>query len=79
MRLVNGQLLGDLNMKNYKRLMSRVDSLIADEDKSAPVAVGGLLGRTKLPEKTKTDMKSPEAQIAKYVAMIRKQRKSLLK
>jgi hypothetical protein len=66
-------------MKNYKRLMSRVDSLITDKDKSAPVAVGGLLGRTKLPEKTKTDMKSPEAQIAKYVAMIRKQREALLK
>jgi hypothetical protein len=76
---VNGQLLGNSNMKNYKHLMSRVDSLIADEDKSAPVAVGGLLGRTKLPEKIKKDMTSPEAQIAKYVAMIRKQRKALLK
>jgi hypothetical protein len=66
-------------MQNFNRVMSRVDSLIVDQDKSAPVAVGGLLGRTKLPEKTKTDMKSPEAQIAKYVAMIRKQRKALLK
>jgi hypothetical protein len=66
-------------MKNYKRLMSRVDSIIADEDKSAPVAVSGLLGRTKVPEKTKKDMTSPEAQIAKYVAMIRKQREALLK
>jgi hypothetical protein len=66
-------------MKNYKRLMSRVDSIITDQDKSTPVAVSGLLGRTKLPEKTKTDMTSPEAQIAKYVAMIRKQREALLK
>lgn len=65
-------------MKNYNRLMSRVDSIIAEQDKTAPVAVSGLLGRTKIPSKEmKTD--TPEAQIAKYVAMIRKQREALKK
>lgn len=65
-------------MKNFNRVMSRIDSIIAEQDKSAPVAVGGLLGRTKAPSK---EMKTngPEAQIAKYVAMIRKQREALLK
>ena len=70
-------LIGD-NMKNYKRVMSRVDAIIAEQDKSAPVAVGGLLGRTKVAPKQMTG-NSPEAQVAKYVAMIRKQREALLK
>jgi translation initiation factor 2 gamma subunit (eIF-2gamma) len=65
-------------MKNFNRVMSRVDAIIAEQDKSAPVAVGGLLGRTKVaPKQIKSD--SPEAQVAKYVAMIRKQREALLK
>lgn len=65
-------------MKNYNRVMSRIDSIIAEQDKTAPVAVSGLLGRTKVPSKElKTD--SAEAKIAKYVAMIRKQREALLK
>lgn len=66
-------------MKNYKQLMSRVDAIISEEDKTVPVSVTGLLGRSKVPMKAKDDMKSPEAQIAKYIAMIRKQRKELLK
>lgn len=66
-------------MKNYKQLMSRVDAIISEEDKAVPVSVTGLLGRSKAPMKAKGDMKSPEAQIAKYIAMIRKQRKELLK
>lgn len=65
-------------MKNYNYVMSRVDSIIAEQDKSAPVAVGGLLGRKKVPSK-EMNMDSPESQIAKYVAMIRKQRKVLIK
>lgn len=65
-------------MKNYNRVMSRVDSIIAEQDKSAPVAVGGLLGRTKMPAK-EMKMDSAEAQVAKYVAMIRKQREALMK
>lgn len=65
-------------MKNFNRLMSRVDSIIAEQDKSAPVAVSGLLGRTK-PVSKQMPMDTPEAQVAKYVAMIRKQREALLK
>lgn len=58
--------------------MSRVDSIIAEQDKSAPVAVSGLLGRTKMPTK-QMDTDTPESQIANYVAMIRKQREQLVK
>lgn len=65
-------------MKNYNRLMSRVDSIIAEQDKSAPVSVGGLLGRTK-PVSKQMPTDTPEAQVAKYVAMIRKQREALMK
>jgi hypothetical protein len=65
-------------MKNYNRFMSRVDSIITEQDKTAPVAVSGLLGRTKMPSK-EMKMDTPEAQIAKYVAMIRKQREALKK
>jgi hypothetical protein len=65
-------------MKNFNRVMSRVDSIIAEQDKSAPVAVSGLLGRTK-PVSKQMPMDTPEAQVAKYVAMIRKQREALLK
>lgn len=66
-------------MKNYTRLMSRIDSIIAEQDKSAPVAVSGLLGRTKPVSKQIPMDNSPEAQVAKYVAMIRKQREALMK
>jgi hypothetical protein len=66
-------------MKNYNQLMSKIDTIISEQDKSAPVAVGGLLGRTKLPSKQTQSDNSPEAQIAKYVAMIRKQREALMK
>lgn len=66
-------------MKSYNQLMSRVDTIIAQQDKSAPVAVGGLLGRTKTAPKQMPTANTPEAQVAKYVAMIRKQREALMK
>ena len=66
-------------MKSYNQLMSRVDAIIAQQDKSVPVAVGGLLGRTKAPPKQTPTANTPEAQVAKYVAMIRKQREALMK
>jgi hypothetical protein len=66
-------------MNKFKNLMSKIDSLIVEEDKTAPVHVSGLLGRSKTPQKKQKDEKSPEAQIAKYIAMIRQQRKEMLK
>lgn len=66
-------------MKNYNQLMSRVDSIIAEQDKSVPVAVSGLLGRTKAVPKQMPTSNTPDAQVAKYIAMIRKQRKALIK
>lgn len=66
-------------MQNYNQLMSRIDSIIAEQDKSVPVAVGGLLGRTKAPPKQMSTANTPDAQVAKYVAMIRKQREALMK
>ena len=65
-------------MNSFKNMMSRIDSVIAEQDKTAPVSVSGLLGRTKTPSK-QIKMDTPEAQIAKYVAMIRKQREALKK
>ena len=69
-------------MKNYKQLMAKVDGIIAQQDKKVPISSSGLLSPARLPKTTiskpiKED--SPEASIAKYVAMIRKQREGLLK
>lgn len=60
--------------------MSKVDNIIAQQNKKAPVSASGLLspGRA-APKSVQIDEKSPEASIAKYVAMIRKQREGLVK
>ena len=59
--------------------MAKVDGIIAQQDKKTPVSASGLLSpsRTSVAKPIKED--SPEASIAKYVAMIRKQREGLLK
>lgn len=66
-------------MENYKKLMSKVDAVIAQQDKKTPVAASGLLSPSRLASVKPLKEDSPEASIAKYVAMIRKQRKELVK
>lgn len=64
-------------MKNYKTLMARVDKLLQEKDRALPVSTSGLLApKGKM---SKIDESSPEAQIAKYISIIRKQREELIK
>jgi hypothetical protein len=64
-------------MRNYKTLMARVDKLIHDKNKELPLSTSGLLApKGKM---SKIDESSPEAQIAKYITIIRKQREELVK
>jgi len=64
-------------MKNYKSLMAKVDAIIEKQNKSLPISTSGLLSPKGKPSLMSMD--SPEAQIAKYVAIIRKQREELVK
>lgn len=64
-------------MKNYKTLMAKVDSIIEKQNKKLPISTSGLLSPKG--KAAPTTMDSPEAQIAKYVAIIRKQREELVK
>lgn len=64
-------------MKNYKSLMAKVDAIIEKQNKALPISTSGLLSPKGKPSMTPID--SPEAQIAKYVAIIRKQREELVK
>ena len=64
-------------MNNYKALMAKVDAIIEKQNKALPISTSGLLSPKGKPSKVAMD--SPEAQIAKYVAIIRKQREELVK
>lgn len=67
-------------MKNYKQLMEKVDAMLAKQDKKIPLsASSGLLSPSKsMKEKPEAD-DSPEASIAKYIAIIRKKSKGITK
>lgn len=65
-------------MKNYKSMMARIDKLIQEKDKTLPVSTSGLLA-PKGVKTEKQDDTSVEAQLAKYIAIIRKQREELIK
>jgi hypothetical protein len=65
-------------MKNYKSMMARIDKLIQEKDKTLPVSTSGLLAPKGL-KTEKEDDTSVEAQLAKYIALIRKQREELIK
>jgi hypothetical protein len=69
--VVNGE-----NMNNYKKIMSRIDDIIAKEQKDVPVSPTGLLGRAKMKSK-QNDSNDVQHQVARYVALIRKQRELL--
>lgn len=64
-------------MNNYKSLMAKVDAIIEKQNKKLPISTAGLLSPKG--KAAQTTMDSPEAQIAKYVAIIRKQREELVK
>jgi hypothetical protein len=65
-------------MQNYKAMMARIDKMIQQKDKTLPVSTSGLLAPKGIkPEKQ--DDTSVEAQLAKYIAIIRKQREELIK
>lgn len=64
-------------MKNYKSLMAKVDAIIEKQNKALPISTSGLLSPKGKPSLMSMD--NPEAQIAKYVALIRKQREELVK
>jgi hypothetical protein len=65
-------------MKNYKSMMARIDKLIQEKDKTLPVSTSGLLAPKGL-KTEKEDDTSVEAQLAKYITIIRKQREELIK
>ncbi len=65
-------------MKNYKSMMARIDKLIQEKDKTLPVSTSGLLAPKGI-KTEKEDDTSVEAQLAKYIAIIRKQREELIK
>jgi hypothetical protein len=59
----------------YKAMMGRVEKMLAAKPSVSPSS--GLLSPSKAPKQTPTT--GPEATIAKYVALIRKQRQELTK
>lgn len=63
-------------MDGYKKIMSRIDDILAKEQKDVPVSPAGLLGRTRTKPKQK-DSNDVEHQLARYIALIRKQRELL--
>lgn len=65
-------------MKNYKSMMARIDKMIQEKDKNLPVSTSGLLAPKGI-KTEKQDDTSVEAQLAKYIAIIRKQREELIK
>ena len=65
-------------MKNYKSMMARIDKLIQEKDKTLPVSTSGLLAPKGI-KTEKEDDTSVEAQLAKYITIIRKQREELIK
>lgn len=65
-------------MKNYKSLMAEVDSIIQQQNKKLPVSTSGLLA-PKGKATPQQGMPSPVEEIAKYIAIIKKQREELIK
>lgn len=59
----------------YKTMMSNVEKVLAEKPAITPTS--GLLSPSKVAKKEPTT--SPEATIAKYIAIIRKQRQELTK
>ena len=59
-------------------MMARIDKLIQEKDKTLPVSTSGLLAPKGL-KTEKEDDTSVEAQLAKYITIIRKQREELIK
>ena len=59
----------------YKAMMGRVEKLLAAKPSMSPSS--GLLSPSKAPKQTPAT--SPEATIAKYISLIRKQRQELIK
>lgn len=63
-------------MKNYKSVISRIDSIISKRNKTLPVSTSGLLApKMKQPSKGGSGI---DEQIADYIEMIRKQRQELV-
>ena len=65
-------------MQNYKAMMARIDKMIQQKDKTLPVSTSGLLA-PKGVKPEKSDDTSIESQLAKYIAVIRKQREEFIK
>jgi hypothetical protein len=63
-------------MRNYKSVISRVDSIISKRNKTLPISTSGFLAPKTKPT-TKTE-KGLDDQLADYIEMIRKQRQELL-
>lgn len=60
--------------------MEKVEAIIAQQNKKIPLsASAGLLAPSKAPKNKEEVDKSPEAEIAKYIAIIRKKSKGLVK
>lgn len=64
-------------MKNYKQYMQKIDSMLAEPAKKQKTPASGLLAPSRMPKQTKED-NSVDAQIARYVALIRKQKQEIL-
>lgn len=64
-------------MKNYKQYMQKIDSMLAEPAKKQKVPASGLLSPSRLPKQTKEDT-SVDGQVARYIAVIRKQKQEIL-
>ena len=57
--------------------MQKIDSMLAEPAKKQKTPASGLLAPSRMPKQTKED-NSVDAQIARYVALIRKQKQEIL-
>lgn len=65
-------------MKNYKRYMQKIDSMLAEPAQKQKVPASGLLSPSRLPKQTKEDT-SVDGQVAKYISVIRQQKQEILR
>ena len=65
-------------MKNYKRYMQKIDSMLAEPAQKQKVPASGLLSPSRLPKQTKEDT-SIDGQVAKYISVIRQQKQEILR
>jgi len=65
-------------MRNYKRYIQKIDSMLAQPAQKQKVPASGLLSPSRVTQQAKEDT-SVDGQIAKYISVIRKQKQEILR